>query len=37
MRILGYFREDGVKSVARIEEAMRANNAASMVIPARIR
>ncbi|MFS2111561.1 Hpt domain-containing protein [Sphingomonas sp. Sphisp140] len=34
VRILGYFREDGVKSVARIEEAMRANNAASMVIPA---
>jgi histidine phosphotransfer protein HptB len=34
IRILGYFREDGVKSVARIEEAMRANNAASMVIPA---
>lgn len=34
VRILGYFREDGVKSVSRIEEAMRANNAASMVIPA---
>jgi HPt (histidine-containing phosphotransfer) domain-containing protein len=34
VRILGYFREDGVKSVARIEEAMRSNNAASMVIPA---
>ncbi|MEP9357787.1 Hpt domain-containing protein [Sphingomonas sp. KR3-1] len=34
VRILGYFREDGVKSVARIEEAMRANNAAAMVIPA---
>lgn len=34
VRILGYFREDGVTSVARIEEGMRANNAASMVIPA---
>ncbi len=34
VRILGYFQEDGVKSVARIEEAMRANNAAAMVIPA---
>ena len=34
VRILGYFREDGVKSVAAIEEAMRASNAAGMVIPA---
>jgi HPt (histidine-containing phosphotransfer) domain-containing protein len=34
VRILGYFREDGVKSVARIEDAMRAQNAAAMVIPA---
>ena len=34
VRILGYFREDGVKSVSRIEDAMRAQNAASMVIPA---
>lgn len=34
VRILGYFREDGVKSVAAIEEAMRAGNAAGMVIPA---
>lgn len=33
-RILGYFREDGVKSVAAIEAAMRAQNAAAMVIPA---
>ncbi len=33
-RILGYFREDGVKSVAAIEAAMRARNAAAMVIPA---
>ncbi|MEG3125630.1 Hpt domain-containing protein [Sphingomonas sp. GB1N7] len=34
VRILGYFREDGVKSVAAIETAMRANNAAALVIPA---
>ncbi|TPG22609.1 Hpt domain-containing protein [Sphingomonas koreensis] len=34
VRILGYFNEDGVKSVSRIEEAMRAGNAASLVIPA---
>lgn len=34
VRILGYFREDGVKSVAAIETAMRALNAAGMVIPA---
>ena len=34
VRILGYFREDGVKSVAAIEAAMRAQSAASMVIPA---
>ncbi|HVJ01984.1 MAG TPA: Hpt domain-containing protein [Sphingomonas sp.] len=34
VRILGYFREDGVKSVSRIEDAMRAHNAAAMVIPA---
>ena len=34
VRILGYFREDGVKSVAALEEAMRACNAAAMVIPA---
>jgi len=34
VRILGYFREDGVKSVAQIEEAMRAGNATAMVIPA---
>ncbi|WBH18367.1 Hpt domain-containing protein [Sphingomonas radiodurans] len=33
-RILGYFREDGVKSVGLIEAAMRAENAAAMVIPA---
>lgn len=34
VRILGYFREDGVKSVSQIEEAMRGHNAAAMVIPA---
>ncbi len=34
VRILGYFREDGVKSVTRIEEAMRAQSAAGLVIPA---
>jgi HPt (histidine-containing phosphotransfer) domain-containing protein len=34
VRILGYFREDGVKSVAAIEAAMRGSNAAAMVIPA---
>ncbi len=34
VRILSYFREDGIKSVSRIEDAMRAQNAAAMVIPA---
>ena len=34
VRILGYFREDGVKSVAAIEAAIRALNAAALVIPA---
>ncbi|MDT8758647.1 Hpt domain-containing protein [Sphingomonas psychrotolerans] len=34
VRILGYFREDGIKSVDRIEDAMRAHNATAMVIPA---
>ena len=34
VRILGYFREDGVKSVAAVETAMRAGNAAALVIPA---
>ncbi|WP_375396857.1 Hpt domain-containing protein [uncultured Sphingomonas sp.] len=34
VRILGYFREDGVKSVAAIEEAMRCGNAAAIVLPA---
>lgn len=34
VRILGYFKEDGVKSVSAIEQAMRAQNAAALVIPA---
>lgn len=34
VRILGYFREDGVKSLAAIEAAMRTRNAAALVIPA---
>ena len=34
IRILGYFREDGEKSVARIEDAMHRRDAAALVIPA---
>ena len=34
VRILGYFREDGIKSVAAIEDAMRNGNAAALVLPA---
>ncbi|MCW3835467.1 Hpt domain-containing protein [Sphingomonas canadensis] len=34
VRILGYFREDGIKSVDQIEAAMRGNSAAALVIPA---
>ena len=34
VRILGYFTEDGAKSVAQIEEAMRAASAAALVLPA---
>ncbi|MGV1681972.1 Hpt domain-containing protein [Sphingopyxis sp. NJF-3] len=34
VRILGYFREDGTKSVAVIEEAMRARDARGLVMPA---
>ncbi|MEG3179867.1 Hpt domain-containing protein [Sphingomonas sp. LT1P40] len=34
VRILGYFHEDGVKSVAAIEEAMRSGNSAALVLPA---
>jgi len=33
-RILGYFREDGVKSLSALEDAMRKGNAAALVIPA---
>ena len=33
-RILGYFREDGIKSVAAIEEAMRARDPRGLVMPA---
>ncbi len=33
-RILGYFREDGIKSVELIEVAMRARDAAALVRPA---
>ncbi|HVM39122.1 MAG TPA: Hpt domain-containing protein [Sphingomicrobium sp.] len=34
IRILSYFREDGLKSVAQIEQAMRQQNTAALVIPA---
>ncbi len=34
IRILSYFREDGVKSIAQIEEAMREQNTAALVVPA---
>ena len=34
MRVLGYFREDGTKSVAAIEEAMRLKDSAKLVMPA---
>lgn len=34
IRILGYFREDGTKSVGQIEQAMRDQNTAALVIPA---
>ena len=34
VRMLSYFREDGRKSVAAIEEAMRGGNAAALVLPA---
>ena len=34
IRILGYFREDGEKAVAKIEEAMHARDATAMVLPA---
>jgi len=34
IRILSYFREDGAKSVAQIEAAMREQNTTALVIPA---
>lgn len=34
VRILGYFREDGVKSLFAIEEALRHRSAAALVLPA---
>jgi len=34
IRILGYFVEDGLKSVTAIENAMREHNAAALVLPA---
>jgi HPt (histidine-containing phosphotransfer) domain-containing protein len=34
IRILSYFREDGVKSIGQIEQAMRDQNTAALVIPA---
>jgi HPt (histidine-containing phosphotransfer) domain-containing protein len=34
IRILSYFHEDGVKSLAQIEDAMRRQNTAALVIPA---
>ncbi len=34
IRILSYFKEDGIKSIAQIERAMREENTAALVIPA---
>ena len=34
LRILGYFREDGAKSITALENAMRAKSAVALVIPA---
>jgi histidine phosphotransfer protein HptB len=34
VRVLGYFREDGTKSVAAIEAAMRERNSGKLVLPA---
>jgi HPt (histidine-containing phosphotransfer) domain-containing protein len=34
IRILSYFREDGVKSIGQIEEAMRNENTTALVLPA---
>jgi HPt (histidine-containing phosphotransfer) domain-containing protein len=34
IKILSYFKEDGVKSIAQIEQAMREQNTTALVIPA---
>jgi HPt (histidine-containing phosphotransfer) domain-containing protein len=34
IRILSYFREDGVKSVAQIEQAMRESDTVALILPA---
>ncbi|MEO6226050.1 MAG: Hpt domain-containing protein [Sphingomicrobium sp.] len=34
IRILSYFKEDGTKSIAQIEDAMRQQNTSALVIPA---
>ncbi len=34
VRVLGYFREDGIKSVATIEQAMRERDSTKLVLPA---
>lgn len=34
IRILSYFREDGVKSIAQIEQAMHSQNTVALVLPA---
>lgn len=34
IRVLSYFHEDGVKSIAQIEDAMRQQNAVALVMPA---
>lgn len=34
VRVLSYFREDGIKSVAAIEQAMRERDSAKLVLPA---
>ena len=34
IRILSYFKEDGTKSIAQIEQAMREQNTTALVIPA---
>jgi hypothetical protein len=36
IRILGYFREDGIKSLAQIEAAMHEQNSVALVLPAQL-